>query len=77
VRIEQNSGYSPLGDAQRAERLGFQALRKRDREEARRQYTNALRLYTVVVEQGGSGSRQAKEGAEACRKVLASFRSAP
>lgn len=74
VRIEQNAGYSPLADAQRAERLGFQALRKRDREEARRQYTNALRLYSAVVDQGGSGSRQAQEGLETCRKVLASLR---
>lgn len=66
--------YSALDEARRAERLGYDALRRGNVGEAERQYGHAARLYEAVSRRGGGEGKQAQEGLETCRRVLGTLR---
>jgi hypothetical protein len=63
-----------LEEAQRVQRSAVNAARRSDSEEAGRQYRRAAELFEILARRGGSASRQAREGLDACRKALASLR---
>jgi hypothetical protein len=62
-----------LEEAQRAQR-NANAARRSNPDEAERQYRRAAELFEVLARRGGSASRQAREGLDACKKALASLR---